>query len=204
VVDTAVRACHGASVVPSDEPAQAPVEPADPTRGADGRASARPARAQVLLALPALGFFLPGFGPWLSLLAVGAAVPKAGPVLWGARAQHPRAIVLLAGAALWWPAVLAFVFLSFFGEHLGNPDTGSGLRAAAEAVDAVGITYWLFIPLSAPQDWLSPALAALAVVVLGAGASAWVHRPWPWLLAAAVAPLAYALVLEVLRIPFHS
>lgn len=207
LVDAGRRTCHGAAVRPGgeqDEPERAPAEPADPTGALQRAPFARSARAQALLALPGLGFFLPAFGPWLSLLAVGVAVQKAGPVLWDDRPRRPRALVLLGCAALWWPAVLAFVFLSFFGEHLGNPESDAGLRSASEAVDAVGITYWLFVPLAALRDWVSPAVAALAVVVLGAVASARVHRPWPWLLAAATAPLAYALVVDVLQIPFSA
>ena len=185
-----------------DEPRGARVPPAG--QALQGARFGRAAAAQALLVLPALGFFLPFFGPWLSLLAVGAAIRRAAAVLWSDRVRRPRALVLLGWAALWWPAVLAFVFLNFFGEHLGSPDTGSGLRAASVAVDTVGIAYWLFIPLAAPQDLVSPAVAALAVVVLGAVASARLHRPWPWLLAAAAAPLAYALVIAVLEIPFYA
>lgn len=200
--------CHGVRVRPrgeQDEPERAPAEPADPTpSGALHAAPSAAVRAQALLAVPALGFFLPALGPWLSLLAVGAAVPRAAPVLWGGGVRRPRFLILLCCAALWWPAVLFFLFLSFYGDQLGSPETDSGLRAASDAVDAVGVTVWLFVPLAAPQDWVSPAVAALAVVVLGAVASARLHRPWPWLLAAAAAPLAYAFVVEVLHIPFDA
>lgn len=187
-----------------DEPERVAAEPAAATSREPGHVGATgAARAQVLLAIPALGFFLPLLGPLLSLLAVGAAVPRAVAALWPG-VRRPRLLVLLGCAALWWPAVLFFVFLSFYGDQLGSPETDPGLRAASDAVEAVGVTVWLFVPLAAPRDWISPAAAALAIVVLGAVASARVHRPWPWLLAAAAAPVAYALVVEVLQIPFDA
>lgn len=202
----AERTCHGVQVRPGseqDEPEGPLTTPVAPTPSGALRAGSS-ARAQALLALPALGFLLPFLGPLLSCLALRAAVPQAGAVAWGGGVRRPRLLALLGWLALWWPAVVFYVFLSVYGDQLGSPETDPGLQAASDRVDAVGVTIWLFVPLAAPQDWISPAAAALAVVALGAVVSARVHRPWPWLLALAAAPLAYALVVDVLQIGFDA
>ena len=69
-------------------------------------------------------------------------------------------------------------------------------------LETVGATYWLFLPLTAPADVVTPAVASCAMLACGAAVSAYVHRPWPWRLGAVAAPLAYAGVLLGLNIPF--
>ena len=69
-------------------------------------------------------------------------------------------------------------------------------------LETVGATFWLFLPLAGPADVLTPAIASCAVLGIGAAVSAYVRRPWPWLLGALAAPLAYAGVLLALGIPF--
>jgi hypothetical protein len=57
-----------------------------------------------------------------------------------------------------------------------------------------GDTFWLIVPLCAPDNvstWLIPALVASAACTAGLAATAWLHCPWPWMLGAWLAPVAY-------------
>ena len=156
----------------------------------------------VVLSLPGLGFWLPFLGPWMSMLAVMLAVPWAAPRLWGSGRRQRLPLPVLGIAALWLPGLLAISFLLLFGEHLGSPGTSAWLEAVAAPLHAVGMTYWLFLPLAGPVDPWTPAAVALAALVAGSVASARLRRPAPWLLGAAAAPLAYALTVVVLDIRF--
>lgn len=56
-----------------------------------------------------------------------------------------------------------------------------------------GATIWLIIPLCAPSGsalWV-PALLAISAYLAGLAVSTVVRHPWPWVLGAWVAPLAY-------------
>jgi hypothetical protein len=60
-------------------------------------------------------------------------------------------------------------------------------------------TSWLIIPLAGPDSGaavLWPALAATGVMVLGLLLTTLIRRPWPWVLAAWLAPWAHQLVLS--------
>ena len=79
----------------------------------------------------------------------------------------------LAVVGLWLPAVLAMV---------------SGGRLGSEA------TLWLMIPLCAPTGaalvW--PAALAIAAYLIGTAIAVVARSPWPWVLGAWAAPLAYS------------
>ncbi|MDP9434634.1 MAG: hypothetical protein M3P93_05325 [Actinomycetota bacterium] len=163
---------------------------------------AQRAGAAALLSLPGLGYWVPFLGPWLSMLVVALAVPAARSRLWPRHGRRPRALRTLGIAGLWLPGLLAISFVLLFGELLGSPETSPWLSVLATVLEAVGTTYWLFLPLAGPEDHQTPAAVALTLVVAGTLASAYVQRPWPWLAGAAAAPMAYALTVHALRIPF--
>jgi hypothetical protein len=162
--------------------------PPDPAAPPD---AVRPDRSKLLaagaLSLPALGFWLLFLGLFASLILVLRLVPWAGPRLWGPSRGQRRGVALLGFGAMWLPAVLAFfgVFYSLLGE---------------EGADRVGSTFWLFIPLCAPEQPLVPTLVASAVYVAGAALSGVVHRPWPWVLGALLSALSYDLVMFLLSV----
>ena len=174
--------------------------PAPDVSGQSPRSWAATARGVVVLTTPALGFVLPFLGPWLSMTAVVLAVRYGRRRVW--RGERGPWLAPLAIAALWGPGLLALAFFLTFGDRLGSPETGEGLQLVTRLLETVGATYWLFIPLAGPADVLTPALVAGAALAVGAAASAHVRRPWPWLLGALAAPLAYAGVLLALGIPF--
>jgi len=78
----------------------------------------------------------------------------------------------LAVIGLWLPALLAVASLGQVGS---------------------GATTWLIIPLCAPAgtSLVVPALLATAAYLSGITVSALVRNPWPWVLGAWAAPLAY-------------
>jgi hypothetical protein len=141
------------------------------------------------LSLPVLGFWLPFLGLFASLILVLRVVPSAGPRLWGPSRGQRRAVALLGFGAMWLPAALAIngVFYALWGE---------------EGADRVGSTFWLLIPLCAPEQPFVSTLVASAVYMAGAALSGAVHRPWPWLLGALLSALSYDLVLFVLSVDF--
>ena len=144
------------------------------TIAADGRASwARGTAVSVaLLASPTLvAYTIPLLGVIVSLLLTLLITARVRSRLWP-RCSAPAArwCSVLAIVGLWLPALSSFTF--------AEPNT----------------MLWLLIPLCAPEQmsaYLIPALAATAVSFVGAGASALARHPWPWVLAAWVAPLAY-------------
>lgn len=163
-------------------------DPADPAAPPD---EVRPyrsrLRAAAALSLPVLGFWLPFFGIFTSLVIVLLVVPRAAPRLWGRSRGGRAGVALLGFGAMWLPAVVAFsgVFYSLFGEA---------------GADRVGSTAWLLIPLCAPEQPLMPTVVASAVYVAGAALSGAVHRPWPWVLGALLSALSYDLVMSALSI----
>ena len=56
-----------------------------------------------------------------------------------------------------------------------------------------GATIWLIIPLCAPTGsaWWVPALLAISAYLAGLAVSTVIRHPWPWVLGAWMAPLAY-------------
>ena len=96
-------------------------------------------------------------------------------------------MALLGLGAMWLPAALAYhgVFYALLGE---------------EGADRVGSTFWLLIPLCAPEQPFVSTLVASAVYMAGAALSGLVHRPWPWVLGALLSALSYDLVLYVLSV----
>ena len=151
--------------------------------------AARPDRSQLLavgaLSLPVLGLWLPLLGLFASRSLVLRVVPGAGARLWGPSGGERRAVALLGFGAMWLPAVLAVlgVFYALLGE---------------EGAERVGNTFWLLLPVCAPEQLLVPTLVASAVYVAGAALSGLVHSPWPWVLGALLSALSYDLALHVL------
>lgn len=130
------------------------------------------------LAVPTLlGFSIPVLGFVASLLVSPVVAARVRQRLWprtSARAAVGCAALALAG--LWLPALLALFS-----------------QGAASAGLATG---WLLVPLCAPvqlSTLVLPALAATAASLVGSAVSALLHRPWPWVVSAWVAPWAYVL-----------
>lgn len=130
-------------------------------------------RAAATLAVPGvLAFTVPPFGFVASfLLPVLAA--RVRPRLWPRTSPivgHLCAALALAG--LWLPALLALV---------------SSGRLGFES------TVWLVVPLCAPSGaaLIAPALAAAVTYLAGLTLSLASRRPWPWVLGAWGAPVAY-------------
>ncbi len=130
-------------------------------------------RSAAALAVPGvLAFTVPllGFLASLLLLPLAARVRSR---LWP---TTPPLVGLACGAlavvGLWLPAALA---------------VASGGRLGSES------TAWLIIPLCAPSGiaLLVPAALAVATYLLGLAASVAVRTPWPWVVGAVAAPLAY-------------
>lgn len=166
----------------------------------DGRTATRTVGSIAALSSPALGFVIPFLGPWLSMLAVVLAAGRGRVRIWPTRRHRWLSIAVIA--ALWGPGLLALTFLLSFGDRLGSPETSEALQRVSFLIETLAMTYWLFLPLAGPEDIFSPALAASAVLAAGAVGSVYSHRPWPWLVGAAAAPLAYASVVLGLGIDF--
>ena len=127
----------------------------------------------VLLALPGfLAFTLPPVG-FLTSLVLPLFAARVRSRLWpGCSPGTSHVCAGLVVAGLWLPAV---VFL------LSSSQVGSGA------------TIWLIVPLCAPSGvalWV-PALLATAAYLTGLAVSSVVRHPWPWVLGAWIAPLAY-------------
>lgn len=132
------------------------------------------ARSAAALALPGvLAFTVPLVGFLASLLLPFLAArvrsrlwPQTSPIV-----GHLCAALAVIG--LWLPALLAVVSLGQVGS------------------DA---TTWLIIPLCAPvgASLVVPALLAAVAYLIGTAVGAIVRNPWPWVLGAWAAPLAYA------------
>ena len=138
----------------------------------------------LLTAFGAAAFTLPILGFQASLAIPFLAQWQRG-LLWP-RASSATSWVyaFLALAGLWWSTVATFV------SPLPLPFRGD--------------TFWLIIPLCAPENlstWLVPALAATSVYTLGLAVTVFLHRPWPWLVGAWTAPLAYEAAMNWLVTP---
>lgn len=130
-------------------------------------------RGIALLALPALVIYtLPLIGLLASLL-LPLFASEARSRLWPAISPFTTRLCSgLAVIGLWLPAL---VFL------LSSGRVGSGA------------TVWLILPLCAPSGsalWV-PALGAISTYLVGLAVSTVVRHPWPWVVGAPVAPLAY-------------
>jgi hypothetical protein len=131
-------------------------------------------RGVALLALPAFVVYtLPPVG-FLASLLLPLFASRVRSRLWGPRISPFTSSVCsgLVVTGLWLPAL---VFL------LSRARVGSGA------------TILLIIPLCAPLGsarWV-PALLAISAYLAGLAVSTVVRHPWPWVLGAWVAPLAY-------------
>lgn len=144
----------------------------------DGPASsaARTAVSVALLAVPTLvAFSIPVLGFIVSLLLPPLIASRVRSRLWPR--SSPRAALVcsvLVIAGLWLPALLSVLSVL-------------SLEPTASPV-------WLLVPLCGPEQMSThviPALAATAASLAGAAASTLTRHPWPWVVAAWVAPLAY-------------
>jgi hypothetical protein len=139
-----------------------------------------------MVAIAVATYLVPFFGFPLSVL-LPVLAHQARRRLWPAVSPRTSVVCsILAGVGLWWPAVVdmggAFIGWSPFYDR-----------------DIEISTSWLLLPLGGPDNgaaWLWPALAAAGVIVLGLALSALVRRPWPWVLAAWVAPWVHLLVIS--------
>jgi len=132
------------------------------------------ARSAAALAVPGvLAFTVPMIGflaslllPFLAARSRARLWPQTSPVI-----GHLGAALAVAG--LWLPALLAVV---------------SSGRLGFDA------TTWLLLPLCAPvgASLLVPAAVAAVAYLIGIAISVIVHSPWPWVLGAWAAPLAYS------------
>ena len=118
------------------------------------------------LTVPPVGFLASLLLPLLAARARSRLWPQTSPNL-----GHLCAGLAVTG--LWLPALLAVV---------------SGGRVGSEA------TTWLILPLCAPAGaaLMVPALVGAGAYVLGLTVGAVVRSPWPWVVGAWAAPLAYA------------
>ncbi|GAB3254803.1 hypothetical protein [Arthrobacter pigmenti] len=130
----------------------------------------------VLLGIPVLvAFSIPVLGFVASLFLMPLAGFRVRRRLWP-RISGGATIAwsMLALVGLWFPALL-----SLFSQG---------------AIPVGGSVVWLLIPLCAPTGFgafIVPALAATAFGLAGAAASVPVRHPWPWVVGAWAAPLAY-------------
>lgn len=140
-------------------------------RAAPGKAKARSAAE---LGVPGLlAFTVPPVGFLASLLLPLFAAP-ARCRLWPRTSPNLGHLsAALAVVGLWLPALLAILS----GGHMGFDSTT-----------------WLILPLCAPVGaaLVVPAASATAAYLLGLTVGAVVRSPWPWVLGAWAAPLAYA------------
>ena len=96
---------------------------------------------------------------------------------------------VLAWVGLWLPAMLDFFTPLFYANDIGIS------------------TSWLIIPLVGPDSAaavLWPASAATGVMGLGLVVTMVIRRPWPWVLAAWVAPWAHQWVLSLVPHQFTA
>jgi hypothetical protein len=90
---------------------------------------------------------------------------------------------VLAWVGLWLPGLFGFFTPLFY---------AAGIEIS---------TSWLIIPLAGPDRMaavLGPAFAATGVMMLGLLISALIRRPWPWVLAAWLAPWVHQAVLSLI------
>ncbi len=134
------------------------------------------ARSAAELAIPGImAFTIPLVGFLVSLLLPIAAT-RARVRLWP---RASRSMVRWCGAlaviGLWLPALVA-------------------LAGATNGRVGLENTMWLVLPLCAPAGaaLIVPAICAVATYIVGLVVSAIIRRPWPWVLGALTAPLAYS------------
>lgn len=141
-----------------------------------GPTSSGPARVRGAIALAVggvLAFTLPLIG-FLGSLLLPVFASQVGRRLWP---RTSRTVVILCGALVvvgfWLPAAL-----SLFSQG----------RLGLES------TIWLVLPLCAPSGaaLLVPAVMAGSAYLIGLTLSALLRTPWPWVVGAWTAPLAYA------------
>ena len=127
-----------------------------------------------VLAVPGvLAFFLPLIG-FLGSLLLPVFASQVDQRLWP---RTPRWMVHLCAAlvvsGLWLPAALTL---------LSNGQLG------------LESTVWLLLPLCAPSGTavLVPGVMASSAYLIGLTASVYLRTPWPWVVGAWAAPLAYA------------
>ena len=131
-------------------------------------------RSAAALALPGvLALTLPVVG-FVASLSLPFFAARSRPRLWpGTSPIMGHLAAALAVTGLWMPAVLAVASLG----RLGS--------------DA---TTWLLLPLCAPVGaaLVVPAGLAVGAYLIGTTAGVLLRTPWPWVLGAWAAPLAYA------------
>jgi hypothetical protein len=134
-----------------------------------------------ILAIAAATYALPFYGLPLSV-ALPVLTHQARERLWPRVTPRTSLVCsVLAWVGLWLPAMVDFFSPVFYSR---------GIEIS---------TSWLIIPLAGPDSGaavLWPALAATGVMVLGLLLTTLIRRPWPWVLAAWLAPWAHYLVLS--------
>ena len=139
-----------------------------------------------MVAVAVVTYLVPFFGFPLSVL-LPVLTHQARQRLWPTVSDRTSVVCsVLAWVGLWWAAVV-----DMGGAFIGwSPFYDRGIEIS---------TSWLLLPLAGPDNgaaWLWPPLAAAGVMVLGLAMSALVRRPWPWVLAAWVAPWVHLLVIS--------
>lgn len=116
--------------------------------------------------LPVVGFVTSLLLPFFAARSRSRLWPGTSPIM-------GQVAAALAVTGLWLPAVLAVT-------------TSGQLGSAA--------TTWVLIPLCAPAGaaLVVPAVSAVAVYLVGTTVGVILRTPWPWVLGAWTAPLAYA------------
>jgi hypothetical protein len=141
------------------------------------------ARGVAALAVPAfLAFTIPLIGFVVSLLLPLLASLVRSRLWPGISLFTSRVCSGLVVTGLWLPALVFLFSLAW----VADAESGEGLWGS-------GATVWLLIPLCAPSGsarWV-PALLAISAYLAGLAVSTVVRHPWPWVLGAWVAPLAY-------------
>lgn len=133
------------------------------------------ARSAAALAAPgALALTVPVVGFLASLLLLPLIAARVRSRLWPQTSPligHLCAALAVIG--LWLPALLAVVSLGQLGSEA---------------------TTWLILPLCTPvgASLVVPAVLAVAAYLIGTTLGAIVRSPWPWVLGAWTAPLAYS------------
>ena len=157
---------------------------AAPETGAVARRRLSRPVAVVLLTTPGLlAFGVPFVGIVLSGLAAFLSVARTGPVLWDLAGRRWWLVAALGFGALWLPSVLSMI--------------GAFRIAPDDPATWVVATSLLLMPLCGPESPLVPVTVAVLVYAGGAGLSAALGRPWPWVLGGAAATVAYGVAVQI-------